>query len=226
MTHRYQLVSGVTAVLLFFAISASVLTTVGASASPGEIRNTLLRLNDEAIHDRINIAINWVGNALIIALGGIWYHRFRTEENTIAVTLGSLAMCSGGLLLAAAQLPHLGAAQLAGEYGASGSVDDAAVSAAARALLLTGSFGAALSMSLVATATLTYGGLFVRMRDVPTVLGAMGLVGGALTLVAYWLPRLIPALWPLFKWLQMPLLAFLLATGVWMVYTALQDRRE
>ena len=62
MTHRYQLISGVTAVLLFLAISASVLTTVGASSSPGEIRNTLLRLNDEAIHDRINIAINWAGN--------------------------------------------------------------------------------------------------------------------------------------------------------------------
>lgn len=226
MTHKYQLVAGVTAVLLFFAIAASVLTAVGASASPGEIRNTLLRLNDQAIQDRMNIAINWAGNALIISLGGIWYHRFRTEENTIAVTLGSLAMCSGGLLLAAAQLPHLGAAALAGEYGASSSVDDAAVSAAARALLNAGSFGAALSMSLVAIATLIYGSLFVRMRDVPTVLGVLGLAGGATTLVAWWLPRLIPALWPFFKWMQIPLLVFLLMTGTWMVYTVLKDRRE
>ena len=81
-------------------------------------------------------------------------------------------------------------------------------------------------MSLVAIATLTYSALFVRMREVPTALGALGLVAGTLTLVAYWLPRLLPALWPFFKWLQIPLLAFLLATGVWMVYTALQHRRQ
>jgi len=225
MTHRYQLLSGVTAVLLFIAIASSVISTVGAESSPAEIRNTLLRLNDQAIHDHVNIAINWLGNALIIMLGAFWFLRFK-DEGIVNVTLASIAMCFGGLLLAAAQLPHLGAGALAAEYGATGSSADESVAAAARALLIMSSFGVALSMSLIAIATLLYSEVFLRTRAVPKPIAVIGLIAGPTTLVSYWLPRLFPVLWLFFKWLQIPLLLFLLAIGIWMVRAAMKDRDQ
>ena len=182
-------------VLLGILVSLIVSSSVGPEIDTRreEFRESLL---DIANHPRLMagvLAVGFVGDLLMVALGGLLYLVFRAHERSLAL-FGAFGFLAAGMTFIVADGAGYGLRSMAQDFTKVSGAEVDAIFASARGMALLADFASLAAVTFIALALLAFGALVIWSQALPRALGWLSVAGGAL-IPFFWLSLLIHGAW-------------------------------
>ena len=182
---------------------------------PDRVADVLQRVAENKDQHMAEIGFDLLSYVFTVALAGVLYVTF-SPKNRLLALLGTLGLTSGGVILAAHDIPHFVLPWIAEEFVSASGAEAVALQNAGTVVLMTAMWGLSVGITFLGLGILLYGILLVKSKSVPPILGWLGVIAGILITFGVWLPRFDVTLYPTFVILASPVGIWQLGLGIWL----------